>query len=383
LSAVVGLAAGLGACTQGARTPGPQPQPSDLAREASGPMRGLFADSGAGGMVVTVVRGDDAVIQGYGRMGPGDPRAPDGTTLVRLDSISKLLASELLAKLAAAHRLELTDPLTLHAPEGWAARTKDATPITLVQLATHTSGLPRIAPYAAPATPPSPADATAARWAWLAQRHTKEPPGQTAHYSNLGFDFLGDALADATGTTYDAALKTWVTQPLGMRDTTPAPSPEECVRMMAGDPGASPPPCLDQSFQAASGGVYSTAADMALWMQSQLAAGPPDPARRISQAIYVQRAALARAVGIDVAGPASGIGLAWIQLDADATHPRLIEKTGGGYGFMTYIVLDPARRIGVFLAVNSMGHGRLEKLTTDANTLVAALGSSGSDRRAS
>jgi len=316
-------------------------------------------------------------------MGPGDPRAPDGTTLVRLDSISKLLASQLLAKLALTHRVALTDPLTLHAPEGWAARTRGTTPITLVQLATHTSGLPRIAPYAASATPPSAAEATQARWAWLAQRHTERPPGQTAHYSNFGFDFLGDALADATGTTYDDALKAWVTEPLGMRDTTPAPSPDECVRMMAGDPAVSPPPCLDQSFQAASGGLYSTAADMALWMQSQLAAGPPDPARRISQAIYVRRATLARAQGIDVAGPASGIGLAWIQLDADATHPRLIEKTGGGYGFMTYIVLDPARRIGVFLAMNRMGHGRLEKLTADANDLVAALGSSGRGGRTS
>jgi D-alanyl-D-alanine-carboxypeptidase/D-alanyl-D-alanine-endopeptidase len=373
--ATVALAIALSACTQATtQGPAPKPQPSDLAREAAGGMGTLFADSGAGGMVVAVVRGDDSVIQGYGHMAPGDPRVPDGTSLVRLDSISKLLTSQLLAKLAATHRVALTDALTLHAPTGWAAKTKDATPITLVELATHTAGLPRNPPYSVSVDPPGAPQAMSERWAWIAARGAKPPAQPAAHYSNVGFDLLGDALADATGSSFDDALKAWVTAPLGMRDTTANPAPDQCVRMMAGDPGFAPPPCIDESFQAASGGVYSTAADMGLWMQNQMAAGPPDPARKISQAIYVQRGALARAEGIDVAGPASGIGLAWIQLDPDGGHPRLIEKTGGGYGFMTYIVLDPARRIGVFLAVNKMGGGRLKRLTADANDLTAELG---------
>lgn len=373
--ATVALAIAMSACTQATtQGPRPAPHPSDLAREAAGGMGTLFADSAAGGMVMAVVRGDDSVIQGYGHMGPGDPRTPDGATLVRLDSISKLLTSQLLAKLAATHRVALTDPLTLHAPPGWAPRAHVATPITLVELATHTAGLPRNPPYSVSVDPPAAGQALAERWAWIAARGAKLPPQPVAHYSNVGFDLLGDALADAAGSSYDDALKAWITEPLGMRDTSADPTPEQCARMMAGDPGYSPPPCNDQSFQAASGGVYSTGADMALWMQSQMAAGLPDPARKISQAIYVPRSTLASAEGIDVAGPASGIGLAWIQLDPDGGHPRLIEKTGGGYGFMTYIVLDPARRIGVFLAVNKMGGGRLKRLTLDANNLAAQLG---------
>jgi D-alanyl-D-alanine-carboxypeptidase/D-alanyl-D-alanine-endopeptidase len=144
--------------------------------------------------------------------------------------------------------------------------------------------------------------------------------------------------------------------------------------MMAGDPILNSAACLDTSYEAASGGLYSTGNDMARWMKSQLADGPPDPVRKISQATYVRRDQLAYAGGIDVAGPANGVGLAWIELAPDPGHPRLIEKTGGGYGFMTYIVLDPERRIGVFLAMNRMSGVDLKRLAEGANDLVATLG---------
>jgi len=211
----------------------------------------------------------------------------------------------------------------------------------------------------------------AGRWAWLGQRRNPRDAGKGAHYSNLGFEFLGDADAAGAGASYGEALRDWVTAPLGMADTTANPSPTACSRMMAGDPVWPAPPCTDQSFHAASGGLYSTANDMARWMVSQLGA---DPVRRISQATYVRRDQLAYASGVDIAGPANGIGLAWIELAPDAGHPRLIEKTGGGYGFMTYLVLDPARRIGVFFAMNRMSGGALRRAALDANDLVAMLG---------
>ena len=370
---------GLFAChPQTAKSPpaaGPPPLPAlQLPPDAESALAALYAESQAPGMVVAVVEGDAAALRGFGRLGPTDPRVPDGATLVRLDSISKLFAAQLLARLAVAHRLALTDPLTRYAPPGWAATARDPPPITLIQLATHTSGLPRVYPLSVYLTPPTAEQAQADRWAWLGQRRDGRDPGHGAHYSNLGFNFLGDALAAASGSSYPAALKAEVTDPLGMADTTPSPSPAACARMMSGDPSWNPPPCVDTAYQAASGGLYSTAGDMARWMENQLAAGPPDPVRKVSQTIYVRRDQLAYASGVDVAGPANGIGLAWIELAADPTHPRLIEKTGGGYGFMTYIVLDPDRRIGVFVAMNKMSGGALKRSIDAANTLAATLG---------
>ena len=145
-----------------------------------------------------------------------------------------------------------------------------------------------------------------------------------------------------------------------MSDTTAQPTPEQCARMLSPDPARQPFPCRDQSWEAASGGLYSTGDDMALWLKAQLA--PPAPTadrRRISQAVYIQRSTLQKAYGLDHAGPAEAIGLAWIELAASADHPRVLEKTGGGDGFLSYIVIDPAAHVGVFVAFDNLGHDRV------------------------
>jgi len=335
-------------------------------------MASLYASSEAQGMVVTVVDGDSVTTQGFGRMGPRDSRTPDGRTLVRLQSISKLFSSNLLATLAAQGSVRLDDTLQSHAPPGQIVpQPKNGPPITLLNLATHTSGLPREAGI----DPPPPDVAVAARWAWLVRERGRPAPGYQALYSNVGFELLGDALANATGKSYNDALDMAVTGPLGMVDTTARPTAEECARLMSPDLRKGTYPCIDQTPEAASGGLYSTADDMALWMKAQLAAGPAGTVRGISQAVYIRRDALARAVGIDHAGPASGIGLAWIEEEADDTHPRILEKTGGGDGFLTYLVIDPAHRIGIFVAFNNECGHRLPVVARDANVLIGELGS--------
>src|SRR5208283_2161795 len=95
--------------------------------------------------------------------------------------------------------------------------------------------------------------------------------------------------------------------------------------------------------------------------------------RRISQAIYVQRTSLKIAYGLDHAGPASAIGLAWIELQPTAEHPRVLEKTGGGDGFLSYVVIDPANHTGVFLAFDNLSDRRLPVVAGDANALIGVL----------
>jgi D-alanyl-D-alanine-carboxypeptidase/D-alanyl-D-alanine-endopeptidase len=371
LAAVVIAALALAACQR------PAPKPAPAAPDATAPrleaaLRQLYADSQAVGLVAAVVQGDQAEVRGFGRRAPSDPAPVTGKTLVRLESISKLFAAQLLSAQVAGGRLKLTDPLALYAPKAWAARQgKGAQPIELIHLATHTSGLPRESGL----KPGLAAEAAAkARWAWLGRQRGLPPPGRQALYSNIAFDLLGDALTEASGAPYAAALASTVTRPLGMVDTTPAPTPAQCARLLSPDPARPPHPCIDQSDHAASGGLYSTADDMALWLRAQLAPGAATDARRISQAIYVQRAALTTAVGLDHAGPASAIGLGWIELAATATHPRLLEKTGGGDGFLTYVVIDPARRVGVFVAFDDVSGRRMAPATTDANNLAGLLG---------
>jgi D-alanyl-D-alanine-carboxypeptidase/D-alanyl-D-alanine-endopeptidase len=371
------LATVLAAC----QPPPPKPQDMAAARSVASEvvrqtllgdqLDAIYRDSGANGMVIVVI--DEAAhgtIAGFGHAGPGVGPPPDGRTVFRLQSVSKLFDCDLLSALVADGRMRLDDPLQRYAP---AARTvpqpPGAPPITVLSLATHTSGLPREA-----IKPQKSAEAAlTARWIWLAHQSDLPPAGTEASYSNIGFDLLGDAISAAAKTPYAAALQTTVTGPLGMNDTTPTPSADECARMMSPDPTRAPYPCRDQAWEAASGGLYSTGDDMARWLRAQVAPGAEADRRRISQATYVPRAPLKKAYGLDHAGPANAIGLAWIELLADGEHPRVLEKTGGGDGFLTYVVIDPAHHVGVFLAFDNLSGRRLPVMAREANALVGYL----------
>ena len=93
-------------------------------------------------MVLVVVRGDHTLVRGYGETEKGNRRAPDGASLIRLNSITKVFATEVLVNLAAEGRLALTDPLQRFAA-GEKVPVFGSRAITLLDLATHSAALPR------------------------------------------------------------------------------------------------------------------------------------------------------------------------------------------------------------------------------------------------
>jgi serine-type D-Ala-D-Ala carboxypeptidase/endopeptidase len=328
----------------------------------------LFANSGAHGMVIAIVDGNDVAINGYGETRPGSKTLPDARSLVRIGSISKLLAVDLMVKLAAQSSLGLADPLQRYAPQGVHVPSSSR-PITLIDLATHTSGLPRQADLSSNIQGPY----TQALWMWLQAQHALPAPGRAALYSNLGFDLLADALAHVAHMPYDQAVQHDVIQPLGMRDTTDAPSASQCARLMGIDDA--PASCANQRDHAGSGGMYSTAADMAVWMQRQLGVGEAgiDPQIAISQAVYFQRQSLVSVQGMDNGGYADGIGMGWVLLSTNVQDPAILEKTGGYGGFMSYVALVPGRQVGIFVAVTRMDLPMLQALAKQVNALARNL----------
>ncbi len=337
----------------------------------------IFKQSAAPGMVIAVVRGDQLTLLGYGETAPGNGQKPGPDSLLRVGSMSKVLATELMIKLADDGKVRLSDPLQKYAPAGVTVPVwPGAQPITLLNLATHTSGLARViegkqAEQAAPFTWPG----RELRWEWLQRQTLANAPGAAAQYSNAAYGLLGDALASAGRQSYTQLLHDRLTGPLGMNDTTASPSPQQCARLMTGGKFNPSGPCLDTQATASSGGMYSTAADMARWMQHLLgvkhAGNPAQTAQAL--AIYLQRQELSAVAGLDKAGRASGLGLGWVQLAASGNTPAILQKTGGGGGFMSYMALLPGRRTGVFVSVTSMNIDMFASLALSVNRLVVAL----------
>jgi serine-type D-Ala-D-Ala carboxypeptidase/endopeptidase len=332
----------------------------------------IFEQSAVTGMVLVAVRGNDVMIKGYGDTFPGSGHVPDSHSFVRLCSLSKVFTTDLLLKLAADGKVKLTDPLERYAPQGKRAPEGiDGSPITLLDLATHTSGLPReISSYPAK-TPHFTFPSYVIRWTWLPSQKLKSPPGSAAWYSNIGFDLLGDALAKAAGDSYPQLLHKRLLHPLDMWDTTLFPTPGQCVRLM--QPSTDQGPCTDTEASGASGGVYSTAADMVKLLKYLLQApgAPAQPAGALD--IYLRPQQLKSIQGLSHAGNPTGIGLAWIEIGDPATPSALLQKTGGGAGFTTYIALSPSRQTGIFLAATwGKGDAHID-FFHEANNLLAAL----------
>ena len=348
----------------------PPPAAPVLAEATEFPGYAMFAESGAPGMVLVVVRGESSVVLGYGETERGNDHAPDGRSLFRLNSIAKVFATEVLASLTAEGRVRLTDTLQQHAG-GMQVPQLGPRPITLLDLATYSAGMPRDMGDAPAGRAQRTWPTRAERWRWLAGNPLRWAPGTVAAYSNVGFDLIADALEEATGQFYPALLRDRVTAPAGMTDTTATPTPEQCARLMIGTGLGGADPCEDTTATAASGGLYSTGNDMLLWLRRNMQ--DADGTLALSHAVYRQRQAIPTAIGFDDSAPMSGLGLGWVISEAAGTRPLLLEKSGAGVGFMSYVAFAPGRDVGLFVVVNRLDFAPFAGLMAGANTLVASL----------
>ncbi|EKM6427401.1 D-alanyl-D-alanine-carboxypeptidase/endopeptidase AmpH [Cronobacter sakazakii] len=333
----------------------------------------IFYGSGATGMAIVVIDGNQRVFRSFGETRPGNNVRPQLDSVIRIASLTKLMTSEMLVKMLDQGVVKLNDPLSRYAPPGARVPTYQGEPIRLVNLATHTSGLPREQPGGAAKRPVFVWPTREQRWQWLSTASLKAAPGATASYSNLAFDLLADALANAAGKPYTQLFEEQITRPLGMKDTTFTPSPDQCKRLMIAEKGASP--CNNTLAAIGSGGVYSTPDDMMRWMQQFLAS---DFHRRSPQAdrmqtLIYQRTQLTRVVGMDVPGKADALGLGWVYMAPKEGRPGIIQKTGGGGGFITYMAMIPQSNIGAFVVVTRSPLTRFTNMSDGINDLVTEL----------
>ncbi len=151
-----------------------------------------------------------------------------------------------------------------------------------------------------------------------------------------------------------------------MKDTTYTPSPDQCRRLMVAERGASP--CNNTLAAIGSGGVYSTPGDMMRWMQQYLSS---DFYQRSNRADRMQTLIYQRAVyESDWHGCPRQSGCAWFRLVYMAPkegRPGIIQKTGGGGGFITYMAMIPQKNIGAFVVVTRSPLTRFKNMSDGIN----------------
>lgn len=205
----------------------------------------------------------DGIVK-YGINGPDKPDGVAAEKVVfEIGSVSKVFTGLLFAQAVLEGKLKLETTLReALAPEQKFADEKVAQ-ITLVQLATHTSGLPRLPfdPMFVLSDPYANYDAKHLSL-WL-ETGVKIEPGPHAHaYSNVGVALLGHAVERALGDSWENLVLKRICEPLGMKDTGMTLSEAQRTRLAppfrGGEPGAE----WRWKVFAPAGGLRSTAEDI-------------------------------------------------------------------------------------------------------------------------
>lgn len=218
------------------------------------------------GMVAGIVDAARSRVIAHGSFSATDPRPVDGDTMFEIASITKVFTALLLADMVLHDEVRLDQPVADLLPPNARIPQRSGRRITLADLSTHTSGLPRMPANFEPAA--DPADPyvgyTEARlYDFLADHELVRDIGASFEYSNLGVALLGQALAHRAGLDYETLIRKRVLKPLSMSDTTIALSAEQAKRLAPGhDAALQPAKNWNLELFVGAGGLRSTVNDM-------------------------------------------------------------------------------------------------------------------------
>jgi CubicO group peptidase (beta-lactamase class C family)/membrane protein YqaA with SNARE-associated domain len=238
------------------------------AAEVAAHLRPLVADGSVPGLVYAVITPGGQATGQITR--PGDqPLGPH--TMLEIGSVTKVFTALLLADMAERGEVGLDDPVACYLPGAVVQACPAAARITLRQLATHTSGLPRIPRNLIPVALRHPADPYAgytSEHLYQALRRARRPAPAGYRYSNYGFGLLGHLLSRVAGRPYGELVADRVTRPLGLAETgIGVPDGHAAAD---GHRGGRAAPRWQLGALEGAGALNSTASDMAFFLGASL-----------------------------------------------------------------------------------------------------------------
>src|SRR5262245_27426459 len=173
------------------------------------------------GIVAGIIEPGGRRVVAHGHLANGDPHALDGDTIFEIGSVSKVFTSLLLADMVNRKEVSLDDPAAQYLPEHVKMPERSGKSVSLLDLSTHSSGLPRLPSNLKLKDPANPYAGYSVDdlYQFLSGYTLPRDPGFEFEYSNLGAGLLGHLLAYRAGTDYESLIRSRITQPLSMPDT--------------------------------------------------------------------------------------------------------------------------------------------------------------------
>ena len=172
------------------------------------------------GYRIGVIRGDQQTLTVHlGDAGYGNP--PNDDTVYEIGSVSKVFTGLLLADAVNQATVQLEQPAQELLPDGVTMPKGKERGITLLDLSTHASGLPRISNNMPDLESENPYENYSSKLAYefLNEHKLEREPGSKREYSNFAVSLLGHLLCAKAGKSFDELLEQQITSPLGMKNT--------------------------------------------------------------------------------------------------------------------------------------------------------------------
>ena len=308
------------------------------------------------GLAVGIVEnGEIRFLKGYGVTIAGSDDRVGTDTVFRWASLSKGVAADMVAMLAAQGRLSLYEPVgkyaaSLRLPGG------NEQKATISDLLSHRLGL------FAHANDSKLEDNFDPRYlrATLASLNSICSPGQCHAYQNVAYDAASEVVEKVTGRPYAEIVREQLFLPLGMTSATMTRdglmSARSWARPHVGGRNSRPVDVAEAYYRVpAAGGVNSSIKDLAVWMQAQMGLEPAVLSRNVLDAVQAPRAATPAELGrlrkFRERIAKASYGLGWRIYDY-AGH-RVVGHRGGVRGYRSLIMFDPEKRSGVVALWNS------------------------------
>ena len=336
------------------------------------------------GLVAVVFDGSRRIDAACGHADSADNRVLDADTVFEIGSITKVFTALLLADMVLRGEVAASDPVAKYLPDKVRVPYFESTPITLLDLATYTSGLPRMPGNFAPRDPKNPyADYSVEQlYDFISNYKLRFSPGTHYEYANLGFGLLGHVLALRAGMSYEELVASRICAPLGMESTRITLSSAMKERLARGhNTSLEPVANWDIPTLAGAGALRSTANDLFKFLEMCLGNTPsplsPAMAMTLGERHPTDRTRvevahgwfLSTSFGDEIAWKDGGTGgyASFIGFSTKTRRASILLSNTADY--------SPNLRLGVHLVNSSYALARLHRqVTLDPRILAAYVG---------
>ncbi|WP_134090807.1 serine hydrolase [Olivibacter sp. XZL3] len=298
---------------------------------------------GTCGLAIGIIHNGKASYYYYGETIRGNKVLPDQGTLFEIGSITKTFTATLLANATLTDSINLNDPIAKYLPDSVAQNTA-LEKINFQNLATHTSGLPRLPDNINPKEPLDPYKDynRNALFAYLKNYKQRNAPDSVYEYSNLGYGIIGEILAYKKNSSYNELVEKTICGPLELINTTEFPGGDNLAKFIPtyNEKGELTPHWHFLALSGA-GSLKSTIRDLLKFAESN---------------INIPNTTLGKAIALThkpswLLSETQDLGLAWhINIE---NFQEIFWHNGGTFGSSSFLAFAPDKKIAVVVLANA------------------------------